>query len=126
MTDLSRLGIRIEAHGDRLRYSPRLAVTPDLAERMKAHKSELLEILQSVPEAVLSNRDSGFLKPVTQPQQSRSICRCSGTTWRDVAIHGGQSVRRDCGRCGRFLSFPVWYGKNTGHKDQHLVRYLSG
>lgn len=45
MTDLARLGIRIEAHGDRLRYSPRSAVTPVLADRMKAHKGELLAIL---------------------------------------------------------------------------------
>lgn len=45
MTDLARLGICIEAHGDRLRYSPRSAVTPDLADRMKAHKRELLAIL---------------------------------------------------------------------------------
>ena len=43
MTDLTRLGIHVEAHGDRLRYSPRSAVTPDLADRMKAHKGELLE-----------------------------------------------------------------------------------
>ena len=51
MTDLARLGIRIEAHGDRLRYSPRSGVTPDLADRMKAHKGELLAILRRDPEA---------------------------------------------------------------------------
>ena len=52
MTDLARLGIRIEAHGDRLRYSPRSAVTPDLTARMKAHKPELLAILRGdTPEA---------------------------------------------------------------------------
>lgn len=51
MTDLARLGIRIEAHGDRLKYSPRSAVTPDLADRMKAHKGELLAILRHDPEA---------------------------------------------------------------------------
>jgi hypothetical protein len=51
ITDLARLGIRIEAHGDRLRYSPRSAVTPDLAERMKAHKVELLAILRRDPDA---------------------------------------------------------------------------
>jgi hypothetical protein len=43
MTDLARLGIHIEAHGDRLRHSPRSAVTPDVAQRMKAHKHELLD-----------------------------------------------------------------------------------
>ena len=47
MTDLARLGIRIEADGDRLRYSPRSKVTPDLLERMKAHKGELMAILRS-------------------------------------------------------------------------------
>ena len=46
MTDLAQLGIRIEAHGDRLRYSPRSAVTPDLGQRMKAHKGELLAMLR--------------------------------------------------------------------------------
>lgn len=51
MNDLARLGIRIEAHGDRLRYSPRSAVTPDLADRMKAHKGELLALLRDDPEA---------------------------------------------------------------------------
>ncbi len=51
MTDLARLGIRIEAHGDRLRYSPRSAVTPNLTNRMKAHKGELLAILRRDPEA---------------------------------------------------------------------------
>ena len=51
LTDLTRLGIRIEAHDDRLRYSPRSAVTPDLTARMKAHKGELLEILRRDPDA---------------------------------------------------------------------------
>jgi hypothetical protein len=50
LSDLIRLGIRIEAHGDRLRYSPRSAVTPDLADRMKAHKGELLAILRRDPD----------------------------------------------------------------------------
>ena len=51
ITDLARLGIRIEVHGDRLRYSPRSAVTPDLADRMKDHKGELLAILRRDPDA---------------------------------------------------------------------------
>ena len=53
IADLARLGIRIEAHGDRLRYSPRSAVTPDLAQRLKAHKSELLSILRRDPDATV-------------------------------------------------------------------------
>ena len=46
IADLARLGIRLEARGDRLRYAPRSAVTPELANRMKGHKTELLEVLR--------------------------------------------------------------------------------
>jgi hypothetical protein len=42
LVDLTRLGIRLESHGDRLRYSPKAAVTSDLTERMKTYKGELL------------------------------------------------------------------------------------
>ena len=49
LADLTRLGIRLETQGDRLRYSPRSAVPRDLAQRMKVHKDELLAILR--PEA---------------------------------------------------------------------------
>jgi hypothetical protein len=45
-------------------------------------------------------------------------CRCGSTIWRDVPIHGGQSVRRDCGGCGRFLDFAVWYGKDALRTEQ--------
>jgi hypothetical protein len=33
---------------------------------------------------------------------------CGSTTYRDIAIHEGASVRRDCSKCGRFIGFPVW------------------
>jgi DNA polymerase family A/TubC N-terminal docking domain len=47
MTDLSRLGVRLEATGGRLRYFPVSAVTPELIERMKACKGELLELTRA-------------------------------------------------------------------------------
>src|SRR5262249_44641314 len=46
LVELAKLGIRLEVDGDRLRYHPRSAVTPALAERLKAHKNELLAILR--------------------------------------------------------------------------------
>jgi hypothetical protein len=47
--------------------------------------------------------------PVHKPAPG-TICPCGSTTWRDVPIHDGNAIRRDCGRCGRFLDFPVWDG----------------
>jgi hypothetical protein len=46
LSELDRLGVRLEADGDRLRYSPRSALTPELFARLKAHKAELLALLR--------------------------------------------------------------------------------
>lgn len=60
--------------------------------------------------------------PVAKPNPAgpttKPVCRCGSTTWRDMSIHSGQSVRRDCARCRRFLDFPVWYGRGTGRSGQ--------
>lgn len=52
--------------------------------------------------ATPANRDA-------PPTSAKPVCRCGSATWRDVPIHDGQSVRRDCDRCRRFLDFPIWY-----------------
>ena len=46
MAKLDTLGIQLEAHGDRLRYWPRSAVTPDMVDQLKTYKVPLLAILQ--------------------------------------------------------------------------------
>ncbi len=45
LVELIRRGIEICAAGDRLRYRPRSAMTPDLADRLAAHRAGLLAIL---------------------------------------------------------------------------------
>jgi hypothetical protein len=106
LSDLGRLGIRLEADGERLWYCPRSALTPELLGRLKAHKAELLAMLRPAP--TVEPRPMPTAKPTAKP-----VCRCGSAAWRDVPIHNGQSVRRDCSRCGRFIDFPVWYGKTT-------------
>ena len=46
LADLSGRGIELAAYGNRLRYRPRSALTPKLAERLRTHKAELLAILR--------------------------------------------------------------------------------
>lgn len=48
ITELRARGITLEAHGDRLRYRPAEAVTPELRAALVAHKSELLSLLEPV------------------------------------------------------------------------------
>ena len=45
VNELARRGIRLAARGDRLRFFPRSAATPELQRQLKQHKPELLELL---------------------------------------------------------------------------------
>ncbi len=45
VAELNRRGVRLEVHGDRLRYFPRSAVGPELAERLKSRKAEIMAFL---------------------------------------------------------------------------------
>lgn len=61
VADLARRGIRLEAHGERLRYYPRSALTPDLLDRLKAHKAELLASIERFDErAAIMEFDAGL------------------------------------------------------------------
>ncbi len=154
LLELGRLGIRLEAHGDRLQYFPQSALTPDLLGRLRANKSQLLVMLQTKEEPgeiddrsataiwtaalellvndelfsieLLDALQAAEIRWVEDPANARlaqvnlavatlpkAACRCGSTICRDVTIHNGESVRRDCGVCGRFLDFVMWYGKNT-------------
>ncbi len=85
LLDLKRRGIRLEARGDRLRYSPRSALTPDLLDRLKAHKQELLTVLRApvnrLTRSVMNTpdcpHDAGHvLRPTVQGD--RSFCPLCG------------------------------------------------
>ena len=134
------LEIQLEAHGDRLRYWPRSAVTPDVADRIKTHKGDLLAILRSADAPQLNSLlpidamvsadarcpDDSKVDHAGDDQEAQSIscARCGSSEFRDVPIHGGRSMRRDCARCQRFVEFTVWCGTNrsgspyTGQIDQ--------
>jgi hypothetical protein len=119
--------------------APQVVLTPGLLDRLKAHKSELLKLLRVSSDFPDNTAESAEPAPITEKRTHRMppelrrpagatvdtcliinvrattvpICRCGSTTWRDVSIHDGQSVRRDCARCVRFIDFPIWYEKGT-------------
>ncbi|REK17395.1 MAG: hypothetical protein DWQ37_06290 [Planctomycetota bacterium] len=82
--------------------APRDALSPEFLERAKAHKAELID-------RFATRAPGAAAKPV---------CRCGSTAWRDVAIHDGQSTRRDCAGCGRFVDFSRWYGAIALQADE--------
>ena len=46
LIELTRQGIELQAHGDKLRFRPRSSMAPELVKRVKSHKSELLAMLR--------------------------------------------------------------------------------
>jgi len=105
--------------GDLTIDAPQVALSPNLLAQLKTHKAELLGLLQqtieTIPVVAPVAAESATAKP-TKP-----VCRCGSTTWRNVPIHDGQSARRDCGRCGRFLDFPIWYGKDALQNEMQQI-----
>ena len=120
MTDLTELLADCNARGIRLLPAddggliidaPQAALTPDLMDRLKSNKAELRASLKRMPDVAL---------PLTEAVEggavpAKPVCRCGSTTWRDVPIHDGQSIRRDCGKCGRLVCFPRWYAPDKPH-----------
>jgi hypothetical protein len=123
---LADLLAECDAHGIRLALAdgggleidaPQNALTPELLARLKAHKAELLAVLRPAPSTEAKPEIANH-RPVQKLQKPKPVCRCGSTTWRDVVLshapHNGTTIRRDCAGCGRFLDFPVWYGRLTG------------
>ena len=91
IAQFNSLDIRLSVRDGNLQIdAPTGAVTPDLMSILREHKALLIEAL------------------------SVAQCNvCGGSEFDDTPIHEGRSVRRDCRQCGRFHSWPVWYGNNS-------------
>lgn len=117
LADCNALGIRLLAasDGELTIDAPHDALTPERLERMKVHKAELLTLMRLSPDAAIAPPVAILDAPA---RLTTPVCRCGSSHYRDVPIHRGQSIRRDCARCGRFIDFPVWYGIDAFHREQ--------
>jgi hypothetical protein len=77
-------------------------------------ENEALALLRPMPEAE-AEPELAADGPRQNSENPPLVCRCGSTAWRDVVLehepHNGNSIRRDCARCGWLLDFPLWYGK---------------
>jgi hypothetical protein len=119
---VAEVGGLLGLDGDSLLLTTPGPAPPELLAAVRQHKAALLALLRSgqaadqpppsptPPEPVLPPPP-----PTPPPPPAGSAAprcpQCGSTETRDVPIHGGRSVRRDCTTCGRFLFFPVWHGE---------------
>ena len=107
LTECDAIGIRLvpAGKGGLTINAPQEVLTPDLVERLRTNKSELVALLQPKPRL-------DYMRTALT-DRAAPVCRCGSAVWRDVPIHNGQSTRRDCARCGRFIDFSRWYGTDA-------------
>jgi len=106
------MNIDIEANGEQhVSGCCALIVWPPLWLQLETH----LPLKATSKESVSVAFKSSTANPAAtgKPTKTGELCRiCKSARFRDVPIHGGQSIRRDCALCGKFHGFPVWYGEN--------------
>lgn len=76
LTDLAHHGVRIEGVHDRLRLSPRCAVTPELVERVKRHKAELLPVAAPGDDVTAFGAVNPGWRPDQWTDYLRRLARC--------------------------------------------------
>lgn len=132
LLELAGLGILLEAHGDRLRYSPRSALTPDLLTRLKTHKAELLAILR--PEAGSTDPvnaveplgPDGWPVDCIAPEQVTPCATCgSFELWQSAAgdLFGLRSGQWRCMKCDPPAKARRLADRTVELKRRHAMMY---
>jgi hypothetical protein len=75
---------------------------------------------------LIDDKSDPFAMRRRKPTRRRpGQCSCGhDDRWVQVSIHGGHSVRVDCGHCDRFGWFAVWHGKRQSAPDDDAVQLL--
>jgi hypothetical protein len=122
LATVAELGGSVALDGDSLLLTTSSPAPPELLAAMREHKPELVALLrigqaagdQPPPGPTPPDPVAPPPPPTPPPHAGPPTPRCpqcGSCETRDVAIHSGRSVRRDCAQCGRFISFPVWHGE---------------
>ena len=120
LSELEQKDIRLEARGDKLRYSPGSAMTPDLLNCMKVFKSELLDMVRCDPvssginaadgpqvrEAAIDGLESTFSFPIDVIEVSRG----ANVEWADSNDREREAIQ--------------WCETSPGHEVQEQLEIV--
>ena len=66
-----------------------------------------------IDEVEVPTRPNNRSEPVKLSREQALCDRCQHDEATLYIIHEGESVRRDCAQCGRFIDFPIWLDENA-------------
>jgi hypothetical protein len=80
----------------------------DTAEALKP-LCDAIEYFQRKADRIRTLNPEATAQIVLEPELQQEPCRRCGSRKTYLAIiHAGESLRRDCAQCGRFIDFPSW------------------
>jgi hypothetical protein len=82
-----------------------------LHARSQPFVAEALERMPGRVTVLTGDQGDPFASRRRSGKPAPGHCTCGASNWARVPIHGGKSVRVDCGHCDRFGWFGVWYEK---------------
>ncbi len=113
MADLVRLlddrgvELRVSPGGELLIRDSDKRLSPDDRTAVRHYRHALVDWLANRSWSVWSAPQE---EAINSASAGPCCDRCGGAEFVEVPVHGGASVRRDCGRCGRTWGFPLWRG----------------
>lgn len=89
---------------------------PDTPEDLGS-LNRCMEYFERLTDEVGFHNPERLAQIVLEPEPQESSCRRCGTHATYLAIiHAGESLRRDCAKCGRFIDFPSWHNREETAK----------
>lgn len=94
------------------RQAIQFADTPEALAPLK----RAMEFFEQLADDMRWHNPEALSQIVLEPEPQETPCRrCQGQETYLAIIHTGESLRRDCASCGRFIDFPSWHNrKETG------------
>jgi hypothetical protein len=94
-------------------YIPEQAGTPEDLGSL----NRCMEYFERLADEVEFHNPERLAQIVLEPEQQESPCRrCGNRTTYLAILHAGESLRRDCAKCGRFIDFPSWHNREDTAK----------
>ncbi len=87
-----------------------VADVPDGNIKKITRSTESFDRLSHAQRSAYPNETFAYLDPI---EMATPCFRCSNTRSYLSIIHNGESLRRDCARCGRFIEFATWHDRQS-------------
>jgi hypothetical protein len=78
---------------------------------------DAMEYFELLTDSRATHCPERLVQTVGEPGQQESPCpRCGNSNTYLAILHTGESLRRDCAICGRFVEFPNWHNRDATAK----------